>query len=319
MTGRDEGLTIVVALGGNAILRAGEKGTIEQQSTHAKEAMRALADLLEGGGDIVITHGNGPVVGNIVMRGEAARLSIPPMPLYIANADSEGGVGYLLQQALHNELVRRGIDRQVITLVTQTVVDPEDPAFSHPTKPIGPYVDRAEADILSSEHGWAFAEEIGKGWRRVVPSPLPVRIVEGAAVRALVSLSWVVIAAGGGGIPVVEARDGTLSGVDAVVDKDWAGALLALDLDADMFAVLMEADGIYRDFGTATATLIERLTTREARKLLRRGMFGEGTVAPKVAACAHFVEETGREALICGSESLASAIARNAGTRIVPE
>ncbi len=317
---------IVVALGGNAIVRRGESGTIEQQALRAREALTPVADLVAAGRSVVLTHGNGPVVGNIIMRNEAARDIVPPMPLYIAGADSEGGIGFMLQNTLHNLLAERDLPRPVVTLVTQVVVDPADPAFGIADKPIGPYLGRPEADLLGAERGWSFAEAGDGPLRRVVPSPRPLRVVEAPAVGTLAAAGQVVIAAGGGGVPVVERPDGTLEPVEAVVDKDWTSALLACEIGASALAVLMEADGLYRDWGTPTAERIERLTVTEARELIDGGSLARGSIAPKVAACAWFAAEcrasaghAPAEAVICASDALADALAGRAGTRISRE
>ncbi len=308
--------TFVIALGGNCIVRAGDPGTIDVQTRRAEEAMVGIADLAESCHRIVLVHGNGPVVGNIVMRSEAARGLIPPMPLYIAGADSAGGIGYVLQQALHNELASRGIRRTVVSLVTQTLVDADDPAFSNPTKPIGPYLSGEEAAHLASGSDWVFAEEFDRGWRRVVPSPLPREIIEVSAVSTLLESSAIVIAGGGGGIPVVASADGRLSGIDAVVDKDWTAALLAAELGADSLVVLMEADRAYLGYGTPDAEPVEAISCEKARELLAEDKLSLGGMAPKIAACAYFAETTGNDALICSSEALTQALSGAAGTRV---
>lgn len=306
----------VVALGGNAIIRRGDAGTIEQQAERAAEAMRGIADLAQAGHVLVLTHGNGPVVGNILLRSEAARELVPPMPLYIAGADSGGGVGYLLQQTLHNELVSRGLTRQVATLVTQTVVDSADPAFSTPTKPIGPFMSQDDALAHAEERGWTVREQPGGGWRRVVPSPLPVEIVESSAIRMLAETGTIVIAAGGGGVPVTRDDDGHLAGVDAVVDKDWTGALLACALGADTFVVLMEADALYRGWGTPDEQRVETLTAAEASALLCSGALDTGTIGPKLAASAYAAQMCGCTSVLCSPGQLAQAMVGEAGTRV---
>lgn len=310
--------TLVLALGGNAILRKGERGTIEHQTAHAEAAMEPVADLAATGAHIVMTHGNGPVVGNIVERGEAVRDRIAPMPLWIAVADSQGGIGVMLEIALRNRLVARGVDRGVVTIITQTVVDPADPAFGRPTKPIGPYYDAERSAALTTEEGWTFRGEPGCGWRRVVASPAPLRIVETPCIAALAAGGDIVIAAGGGGIPVMESPDGMLSGIDAVVDKDAAGALLAIALRAETFAILMEADAVYLDWGTPSQRRCEVLSAEEASSLLAEGAFVEGSMTPKIRAAVRFVSETGNVAVICRAEDLAAALDGHAGTRIGP-
>ena len=309
------GKTIVVALGGNAISRAGDTPGIESQFRRAEEAMAHVAGLVAEGAHIVLTHGNGPVVGDILLRGEAAADRIPPMPLYICDADSEGGIGLMLQQALGNRLRLRGVVVPIVSLVTQVVVDANDPAFDSPTKPIGPRMTEDEARSRAAERGWHIAEESGRGWRRVVPSPRPQRIIETAAVRALVHAGVVAIAAGGGGVPVVESTDGVLRGVDAVVDKDWASAVLAAEISAEAFVILMEADAVYENWGTPEQRRLDTLTPEQARDLLGSGRLPKGSIGPKVGAAAWFAEKTGNTALICRGEDLSAALSGRAGTR----
>lgn len=315
----DTPLRIVIALGGNAIVRAGEAGTIEQQFAHAIEATRAIAGFARDGHRLLLTHGNGPVVGNIMLRGEAAAESVPPMPLYIADADSEGGIGLMLQQTLYNHLVRLGVERDVVTLVTQTVVDANDPAFTDPDKPIGPFLPPETAPRIAEERGWTLREYPGRGMRRVVPSPRPVEIVEAPLAARLASAGTLVIAAGGGGVPVLRGADGALSGADAVVDKDWAGALLAAAFDADLYLVLMESDRLYLDWGTPAQHAVDELSVAEAHALLDAGAFERGTMAPKIAAAAFAAQACGCTCVLCGPESLEQAVAGTAGTRILGE
>ncbi|MBS3956139.1 MAG: carbamate kinase [Clostridiales bacterium] len=307
----------VIALGGNAIIRPGEAGTIEQQVAHASEALEPVARLAAEGAGIVLTHGNGPVVGNILLRNEAAAESVSPMPLYIADADSEGGIGFMLQNTLRNLMRRIGVTREVATIVTQVAVDPNDPAFTAPSKPVGPHYAAARARELANLRGWTLAKVGADAWRRVVPSPRPLRIIETAVVRTLVDAGDVVIAAGGGGIPVFESADGaTLTPIDAVVDKDWSSALLARDIGADLLAVLMEADALYLGWGSDTARLVPRITVGDAHVLLDSGALAAGSIAPKLAACVMFVEYTGKEALMCASNRLEEGLVGKSGTRI---
>lgn len=317
-TPRHEGpMRLVIALGGNAILRSGDLGTIQEQFKHAEAAMQPVAKLAAAGHSIILTHGNGPVVGNIVLRGEAARHEVPPMPLYIAGADSEGGLGLMLQQALHNEMVRLGVRRPVATLVTQTVVDVHDMAFSHPQKPIGPYMPAAEAHAREAGEGWYVADFPGRGWRRVVASPLPKRIVEIDTVTHLAAQGVIVIAAGGGGVPVAESPDGTLAGVDAVIDKDWTGSILACAMNADAFAIMMESDVVYLDYGLPTQRAIGTITLEEVQNLLDAGAFEAGTMAPKMAAAARATDVCGCDSYVIGPSGLLDAIGSGSGTRVV--
>jgi len=238
----------LISLGGNAILRRGERGTIEEQFHNADACMAEVAAMLSAGRKLVITHGNGPIVGNIVLRGECARNTIPPMPLYYSDADSEGGIGFLIQQTLYNRLMMIREVKDVVTIITQVVVDAEDPAFSRPTKPIGPYYGEEEALVLAREKGWVLVKQIG-GYRRVVPSPMPKRIVEKNVIQRLALEDVVVIAAGGGGVPVVETAEGTLRGIDAVIDKDLTTSVLATEIGAESIIILTDVDRVYRNLG----------------------------------------------------------------------
>jgi carbamate kinase len=307
---------IVITLGGNAILSESGRGTIEEQIEVARVAMRGVADLLASGIQVVLSHGNGPIVGNIVVRNEAARDIIPPMPLDVCGADSQGGIGYMLQQVLGNELRRRGIERTVVSVVTQSVVDRNDPAFANPTKPIGPFYSKEEADELAREKGWKMREDEGRGYRRVVPSPKPLQIVEWSAIRALIGKGFVVIGAGGGGIPVARVHGG-LAGVEAVIDKDRAAAVLARQLDAERLVILTEVPHVSLDFGKETQREIDRITTREARAHLSAGQFPPGSMGPKMEAAIDFVEWGGDEAIITSPEELSAAMEGRAGTHIV--
>lgn len=309
---------LVIALGGNAIARPNDDGSIESQYRRAEEAMRHVADLVCDGRRIVLTHGNGPVVGNIVLRGELAAGSVPPMPLFISGADSEGGIGLMLQQTLGNELLRRNCSRPVASIITQVVVDPADAAFSSPSKPIGRRYSEEAAKALARDEGWSVARQSDGRWQRVVASPRPVRVVESAVVEAALNAGVVPIAGGGGGVPVREHEDGTLSGVDAVIDKDWTSSLLAVDLSARHLIVLMEADAVYLDWGRPDQRALQELSVEEGRKLIASGTLAEGTILPKIEASMHFVSSTGRPAILCSTEQLCEALDGKAGTRIVP-
>ena len=310
-------LTLVIALGGNAILRRGDDGTIEQQLTRSDAAMGHIARLVGAGRRVALTHGNGPVVGNIVIRNESARDTVTPMPLYIAGADSEGGLGFMLQLSLANALWMQGVTNPVATIITETVVDAADPAFSRPTKPIGPYYDAEHVSVLHErEPSWTFVEVPGQGWRRGVASPRPLRVVQAPVVARLLADGMVAIAAGGGGVPVTEAPDGQLHGIDAVIDKDWASAMLAYQIEADVLVILMESDRVHLDWGLPSQCAVDRLSPAEAQELLASGALDEGSIAPKVAASAWFAARTGRTAIICRVEDLDDALEGRAGTRI---
>ncbi|MEW6488714.1 MAG: carbamate kinase [Thermodesulfobacteriota bacterium] len=315
----------VVSLGGNALLRRGESGTIEEQFEHARTCTAQISRMLRQGRRVVVTHGNGPIVGNIVIRNEAARNTVPPMPLYICDADSEGGIGFMIQQTLYNHLRRHERARPVVTLITQVVVDPDDPAFAAPTKPIGPWYTAGEAARLEAEKGWRVVRarpggegEEGRAYRRVVPSPRPLRIVEAAVIRRLAREGVVVIAAGGGGVPVAEGPEGELRGVEAVVDKDLATAVLARELGAEAVLILTDVDRVYLDFGQADQRGLGEVSVAELKEYRAQGHFPPGTMGPKVDAALEFLEAGGREVVITSPELAVEAMQGRAGTRIVP-
>lgn len=307
---------LVIALGGNALLRRGEAGAIEEQEAHVKTVMAPVVELAARGHGIVITHGNGPVVGNIVIRNEAARDRVTPMPLFIDGADSQGGIGFLMQMVLGNALRDAGVDRPVATVITQVLVDPADPAFHHPSKPIGPFYTEREAEDLIRSREWFFREVDDGAFRRVVPSPLPLDIVEIEVIRQLHASGAIVIAAGGGGVPVVSDECGRLAGVDAVVDKDHTSALLAREMGADVFAILMEADRVYLGWGTTDEHPLKRVSAANLRTHVSEGAFASGSMLPKVQAAIEFVASTGRDVIICRADQLHEALGGHAGTRI---
>lgn len=307
----------VITLGGNALVTGKGAGTIQEQVEVATRAMAGVADLIASGERVVLSHGNGPIVGNIVERNEAARDLIPPMPLDVCGADSQGGLGYMLQQVLGNELAARGVPRTVVSLVTQCVVAGNDPAFANPTKPIGPFFPAEEARIRHDTKGWSFMTDAKRGWRRIVPSPRALEIVEWEAIHRLVEGGIVVIAAGGGGVPVVREWDGRLRGVEAVIDKDQAAAVLARQLRARRLITLTAVPHVSWDFGRPTERPLERLALAEARRGFAEGQFPPGSMGPKIAACIEFVEGGGEEALVTSPDSLRAAIEGRAGTRLV--
>lgn len=310
--------TIVLALGGNALAQPGEEGTITEQFRHARESLNAVVELARDGWRIAIVHGNGPQVGNALLRQELARGEVPPLPLGVLVAATEGWIGYMLQQSLQNALARGGVDRQVVTLVTQVLVDPRDPTLRQPSKPIGRTMPEADARRLAAETGWDIAPTKG-GWRRVVASPRPVAIVEREMIRSLVADGHLVIAAGGGGTPVYRDDELGLEGVDAVVDKDRAAAILARDIGAEVLVILTDVDRVYVDFGGPGQRGIERLTLSTAQELLRSGELGSGSMAPKVEAAAEFVRNGGRRAIIARLDQGREAVAGSAGTEIVAD
>jgi carbamate kinase len=310
--------SILISFGGNAIIPSTGSGTFDQQLDVTRSTMRQVADLLKRAPlKLVITHGNGPIVGNILIRNEAARDVIPPMPLYVCGADSQGGIGYMIQQVLSGELRNSGVDRSVVAIVTQVVVNPGDPAFGSPTKPIGPFYTEDIAKALVKEKGWSIVEEKGKGYRRTVPSPIPLDIVERPVIEALMKLGVIPIAVGGGGIPVIVNDDGHLSGVEAVIDKDRASALLAKELGLEAMIAITAVDHIYVDFGTPEARPISKMTVEEARSYIEQGQFPPGNMLPKVEAAIDFLEAGGKEVVITSPDYLMRALAEGEGTHIV--
>jgi carbamate kinase len=300
-------VTAVVALGGNALMRPGERGTAAEQRANLREACEALRPLL-GEEELVITHGNGPQVGNELLRHERGAEEVPPLPLYLAVAQTQAEIGALIESELAPVA-----GRPVACLLTHVVVAEDDPAFSEPTKPVGPFYDEARAQELERDRGWKVVHESGRGWRRVVPSPLPLDVVELESIRSLLRGGAIAVACGGGGIPVA-LRDGRLAGLDAVIDKDRASSLLARELDADRLVILTEVPAVYRDFGTDRQEELRELGADDAEALLPD--LAAGSMRPKVEAGVQFARETGHQALITSAASLSSALEGEAGTRI---
>jgi len=309
---------VIVSVGGNALVRRGQAGTIEEQFENALEACAAIVAVSSSGAPLIVTHGNGPVVGNIAMRNEAASKIVAPMPLYIAGAESAGATGFILQNTIRNLLRKAGSQRSVITLVTQVVVDRDDPAFRNPSKPIGPFYGRDEAAAIARERGWAVKEDSLRGFRRVVPSPRPVRIVEADALMRLAGQGVIVIAAGGGGVPVVEDHEGNLTGVDAVVDKDLSTAILGNEAGARLFIDLTSVEAVFLDYNRPGERPIRQMSVMEAKRYLSEGHFAEGSMRPKIEAATEFLEGGGEEVLITSPSAAAEALLGRAGTRIHP-
>jgi carbamate kinase len=301
-------LSAVVALGGNALMRPGERGTAAEQRANLREACEALRPLL--GEELVVTHGNGPQVGNELLRHERAADEAPPLPLYLAVAQTQAEIGALIESELAPVA-----GRPVVCLLTHVVVAEDDPAFSRPTKPIGPFYDEARAQELERDRGWQVVHDAGRGWRRVVPSPLPLEVVELEAIRVLVGSGTIAVACGGGGIPAAR-RDGRLAGLDAVIDKDRASSLLARELGADRLVILTEVPAVYRRFGTEQQEELRELSVDDAEELAEE--LEAGSMRPKVEASAEFVRVTGHEALITSPAALAEALSGQSGTRITP-
>ncbi len=311
----------VIAIGGNALILDGQRGSIEEQAENASETARHIAAMVSAGWSVVLTHGNGPQVGFILLRSELVgdAAPVPHLTLDMCVADSQGGIGHILGQAMQNELAARGLPDRVACLLTHTVVSADDQAFQLPTKPIGPYYSEAEAAGKHERLGWSIAEDSGRGYRRVVPSPEPLRIVETAQIRALVEAGFIVIGVGGGGIPVVEDRPGTYRGVEAVIDKDRASALLAASLEVPLLVLSTGVEQVAIHFRQPDQRWLERITISEARSYLEAGEFPKGSMGPKIEAAVSFLEHGGQEVLITTPAALERAIAGETGTRIVPD
>lgn len=312
------GKTAVIAVGGNSLVLDKEHQTVSDQYQAAAKTMEHIAAMVEKGYEVVITHGNGPQVGFVLLRSEFARDRLHTVPLDSCGADTQGAIGYNFQMALGNEFRKRGIDKTVATVVTQVVVDKNDPAFRDPTKPIGPFYSEEEAASRKKTNGWDVKEDAGRGWRRVVASPLPKEIVEFDAIKGLVANGVVVVAVGGGGIPVTRDEKGDLHGAAAVIDKDFASALLANKLHADLFIISTAVEKVCLNFGKPDEKKLDRMTVAEAKKYIEEGHFKPGSMLPKIKATIGFLERGGKEALITDPEHLEDALEGKTGTRIVP-
>jgi carbamate kinase len=308
----------VVAFGGNALLRPEDRGTQEEQIARAKQAARWLAEIVRHGYKLIVVHGNGPQVGNILVQAEEASTKIPPQSLDVCVAQTEGSMGFLLQQAIRNRLDGIGLGGDVATILTEVEVDPADPAFKRPTKPIGPFFTRYRAEALERDLGWTMREDAGRGWRHVVPSPRPLRILNIETIEHMLNGAAVVIAAGGGGIPVVRGRDGQWRGVEAVIDKDFSSSLLAAELKAEMYVVLTGVAKVAIDFEKPSQKMLDRITVAEAQRYLAEGQFPAGSMGPKIEAAIQFVTRGGKQVLITDVEHLRDALAGREGTLILP-
>ena len=307
----------VVAIGGNSLIKDKEHQTVPDQFAATWETCVHIAGMIEHGWDVIITHGNGPQVGFILRRSELASHVLHTVPLDSCGADTQGALGYMIQQSLYNEFKLRGIDKQAVTVVTQVLVDKDDPAFQNPSKPIGPFLDKEAALKRRAEEGWDVVEDAGRGWRRVVPSPIPRRIIEQDAIKNLSDAGFVVIAVGGGGIPVIE-ENGKLEGTAAVIDKDYASSLLALAIGVDLLLISTAVEKVALNFGQPNQEWLDRMTLAEARQYLEEGHFAPGSMYPKIQAIVDFLERGGKEALVTNPENIERALAGETGTRIVP-
>ncbi|GMR09814.1 MAG: carbamate kinase [Anaerolineae bacterium] len=308
----------VVAVGGNSLIKDKGHKTVQDQYEAAAESMKHIAGMIEDDWDVVITHGNGPQVGFILRRSELAKHELHEVPLDYCGADSQGAIGYMFQQSLYNEFTRRGIEKQAATVVTQVLVDRNDPAFEAPTKPIGSFMDESTANRRVDAEGWVVVEDAGRGWRRIVPSPLPVRIVQREAIESLIGDGFVVIAVGGGGIPVVQDEAGYLAGVEAVIDKDFASALLASQIGADLLLISTAVPQIALNYNQPDQLWLDKVTLAEAKAYMEQGHFAKGSMEPKVQAIIKYLEAGGKEALVTDPDNIERALAGKTGTRIVP-
>ena len=315
--------TFMIALGGNSILRKSERGTLQEQFANLWRTCEQLLDLMRGKPRVVITHGNGPQVGNLFLASEMAKDIVPPMTLDICDAATQGFIGYMIQQTLANQLRTLGLKHNITTVISQVIVDKDDPAFARPTKPIGPFYNASEAEKLRCNKGWHMIEDSTRGYRRVVPSPRPTGIQEARIIKHMLDNGEIVIAAGGGGIPVVREPNRSLRGVEAVIDKDLTSSCLAVELDVDILFILTAVECVYRDFGLTSQRALERLSVDEAKNLLAEGQFGAGSMEPKIQAAIEFLESPRsspsapeREVIITLPETVNEALQGKTGTRI---
>jgi carbamate kinase len=311
----------VIAVGGNSLIKDPKRVSVEDQEQALVETADHIVDMIEAGWDVAIGHGNGPQVGYILRRSEIAAKAegMHEVPLDVCGADSQGAIGYEFQQALQNELFRRGIKKNACTIITQTLVDQNDAAFKNPSKPIGSFMEEAEAKRREKEMGWSVVEDAGRGWRRVVASPMPKEIVELVSVKTLIDAGVIVITVGGGGIPVIDAGNGVYCGVAAVIDKDFASSLLASEIKADLFLIATAVEKVAINFGKPGEKWLDKISLAEAKQYLAEGIhFAKGSMAPKIQAVVRYLEAGGKEAIITNPENIGRALKGETGTRIVP-
>lgn len=309
--------TIVIAIGGNSLIKDAKHMSVSDQYVAIVETAKHITDLVERGFRVVITHGNGPQVGFILLRSEHSRGLLHEVPLDSIGADTQGAIGYQIQQAMQNEFRKRKLKRSVATVVTQTLVDKNDPAFQKPSKPIGQFYKKEEAEDRMRTEKWTMVEDAGRGWRRVVPSPKPMRIIEAEVIKHLVKDGYIVVAAGGGGIPVVQDEKGNLRGTAAVIDKDLASAVLAKEIAANVLVISTAVEKVCLNFGKPDQKVLDKMTVAEAKQYVTEGHFKPGSMLPKVQACIQFIENGGNEALITCPEKLSDALGGKTGTRLV--
>ena len=306
----------LIAFGGNALLPENQRGLQEEQMRNAQHAARLMVHIVRKGYQLIIVHGNGPQVGNLLIQMEEAVTKIPPFSLDVCDAMTEGSMGFMLEKAVVNELRIRSIDKEVATLVTEVVVDKEDPAFVNPTKPVGPFYTKYRAQALAKEKKWTMVEDAGRGYRKVVPSPKPIDVVSKWVIRDLVCAGRIVIAAGGGGIPIIINGRGLFEGVEAVIDKDYVASLIAREVKVDLFIILTGIERVFLDFGTPQARPIEALTVEQAQEYLAQGQFPRGSMGPKIEAAIEYIQAGGKEVLITSASHLKAALLNRSGTRI---
>jgi len=308
----------VVAVGGNSLIKDEDHKTIPDQYHAGKESMKHIVDMIEQGWEVVVTHGNGPQVGFILRRSALSRHELHDVSLDFCGADSQGSIGYMFAMALHNEFLARGMKKQAAAIVTQTIVDRNDKAFQNPTKPIGSFMDEKTAKERRDKEGWVVVEDAGRGWRRVVASPIPQKIVEAEAINSLIKAGFTVVGVGGGGIPVIEDENGNLVGVEAVIDKDFGSALLANLINADLFVISTAVEKVAINFNKPDQKWIDKMTAAEARKYMEEGHFAKGSMLPKIQAILKFLDAGGKNALITNPENIGRALKGETGTWIVP-
>jgi len=308
----------LIAFGGNAILPNNKKGLQKEQMKEARKAASLMIDVVKKGFELIIVHGNGPQVGNLLIQMEEAVNKVPPFSMEVCDAMTEGSMGYMIEKALINELRKNSLDKEVVTLITQVIVDKHDKAFDNPTKPVGPFYSKYRAQMLAREKKWTMKEDAGRGYRKVVPSPNPIDIVPKRVVKELVNSGKIVIVAGGGGIPVVINGRGLFEGVEAVIDKDYAASLIAREVNVDLFIILTNVARVCLNFGKPDETTIHEMTVGEAQKYLSQGQFPPGSMEPKIKAAIEYIKHGGKEVLITSAEHLRASLINRSGTKIKP-
>lgn len=306
----------LIAFGGNAILPETQRGLQSEQMKNAQKAARLMTHVVKKGYDLIIVHGNGPQVGNLLIQMEESITKIPPFSLEVCDAMTEGSMGFMLEKAIINEFRKESLDKEVATLVTQVVVDREDPAFENPSKPVGPFYTKYRAQILAREKKWKMIEDSGRGFRKVVPSPKPIDIVPKKIIRDLVRSGKIVIASGGGGIPVIINGRGFFEGVEAVIDKDYAASLIAREVKVDLFIILTNVDRVYLNYGTPKESPINTMTAKQAKDYITQGQFPPGSMGPKIKAAVEYIESGGKEVLITSADYLKASLINRSGTKI---